>query len=103
MYDFDILATTNSEYFISNIIPNQRPVTYTAKKPHKKIFTEEDLYKTDTFSFGTQIGQITNATSSCIGVMANFDKDSDEYKLLLNRVKMGCAAQSRQIKKQSDY
>lgn len=41
--------------------------------------------------------QITNNTSSVIGVMANFPKDSDEYKLLLNRVKMGCAAQSRQI------
>lgn len=72
-------------------------MTYTAKKPHKKLFTEEDLFKTDTFSFGTQIGQITNATSSCIGVMANFPKDSEEYKLLSNRVRMGCAAQSRQI------
>ena len=43
--------------------------------------------------------QITNATSSCIGVMANFEKGSKEYNLLLNRVKMGCAAQSRQIDK----
>ena len=57
------------------------------------------MFKTDTFSFGTQIGQITNATSSCIGVMANFPKDSEEYKLLSNRVRMGCAAQSRQIDK----
>lgn len=29
--------------------------------------------------------------------MSLFDKDSKEYKLLLDRVKMGCAAQSRQI------
>lgn len=38
--------------------PNQRVVTYTAKKPHKKLFTEEDLFRTDTFSFGTQIGYL---------------------------------------------
>lgn len=31
--------------------------------------------------------------------MANFPKDSEEYKLLSNRVRMGCAAQSRQIDK----
>lgn len=43
--------------------------------------------------------QITNATSTCIGLMGLFDPDSEEYKLLMNRVKMGCAAQSRQIKK----
>ena len=78
-------------------MPNQRVVTYNVKKPHKKLFIEEDLYTTDTFSFGTQIGQITNATSCCIGLMSLFDKDSKEYKLLLDRVKMGCAAQSRQI------
>lgn len=96
-FDMDILAITNNKQVIDGKFPNQRVVTYTAKKPHKKLFTEEDLFRTDTFSFGTQIGQITNNTSSVIGVMANFPKDSDEYKLLLNRVKMGCAAQSRQI------
>lgn len=98
-YDFDILATTNNEQFINNVYPNQRVVTYSAKKPQKKIFTENDLYKTDTFSFGTQIGQITNATSTCIGLMGLFEPESKEYKLLMNRVKMGCAAQSRQIDK----
>lgn len=56
MYDFDILATTNNLNFVNGPFPNQRVVTYTAKKPHKKLFTEEDLYSTDTFSFGTKIG-----------------------------------------------
>lgn len=31
--------------------------------------------------------------------MGLFEEDSEEYKLLMNRVKMGCAAQSRQIDK----
>ena len=56
MYDFDILATTNNLNFVNGPFPDQRVVTYTAKKPHKKLFTEEDLYVTDTFSFGTKIG-----------------------------------------------
>lgn len=55
-YDFDIIATTNCDEFINGKYPNQRVVTYSAKKPHKKLFTEEDLFYTDTFSFGTQIG-----------------------------------------------
>lgn len=55
-YDFDILFSTDNENFINGLYKNQRVVTYTAKKPKKKIFTEEDLFKTDTFSFGTRIG-----------------------------------------------
>ena len=56
VFRFDILATTNNEQFIKGRYKNQRVVTYTAKKPKKKLFTEEDLFLTDTFSFGTQIG-----------------------------------------------
>ena len=56
MYDFDILFSSNNINFINGVYPNQRVVTYNAKKPHKKLFTEEDLFKTYTFSFGTRIG-----------------------------------------------
>ena len=55
-YDYDIVATTSCGQFINGKFSNQRVVTYTAKKPHKKLFTEQDLFNTDTFSFGTQIG-----------------------------------------------
>lgn len=58
LYDFDILFTTDNENFIKGIYPNQRVVTYNVKKPKKKLFTESDLFITDTFSFGTRIGQI---------------------------------------------
>ena len=58
VFRYDILATTNNQQFIEGPYKNQRVVTYTAKKPKKKLFTEEDLFLTDTFSFGTQIGQI---------------------------------------------
>ena len=55
-FDMDILASTDNSSIIKGKMPNQRVVTYNVKKPHKKLFTEEDLYTTDTFSFGTQIG-----------------------------------------------
>ena len=98
-YDFDILATTNNRNFINGIYPNQRVVTYAVKKPHKKLFDENDLFVTDTFSFGNAIGQITNTTSTFVSMMAMFPPDSKEYKQLADRIKAGCAAQSRQIDK----
>ena len=98
-YDYDILSTTNNKNFINGVYPNQRVVTYSAKKPKKKLFTEEDLFITDTFSFGNAIGQITNTTSTFVGMMAMFSPDSAEYKQLADRIKAGCAAQSRQIDK----
>jgi hypothetical protein len=102
-YDFDILATTNSQAMIRSIFPNQRVVTYDTPKPVKKLFTEEDLFKCDCATFGSLIGQITNQATAMCSLMANFPKDSKEYNLLQDRVKMCCASQSRQIERQSRY
>ena len=98
-YDFDILATTDNEQFIKGRYKDQRVVTYSAKKPKKKLFTEDDLFVTDTFSFGTQIGQITNTCSTICALIPTFEKGSRERVTLENRLKAGCAAQSRQIDK----
>ena len=98
-YDYDILATTNNEQFIDGPYKNQRVVTYAAKKPKKKLFTEEDLFLTDTFSFGTQIGQITNTCSTICALIPTFQEGSKERRVLEDRLRAGCAAQSRQIDK----
>ena len=39
----------------------------------------------------------TNTCSTICALMAEFPEDSEEYKLLGDRLKAGCAAQSRQI------
>ena len=96
-YDFDIIATTDNKQFIEGRYPNQRVVTYKAKKPQKKLFTEQDLFVTDTFSFGTQIGQITNTCSTICALIPTFAQGSRERKVLEDRLKAGCAAQSRQM------
>lgn len=98
-FDYDIIASTDNPQFVNGKFPNQRVVTYTAKKPKKKLFTEDDLFVTDTFSFGTQIGQITNTCSTICALIPTFPKGSRERKVLEDRLRAGCAAQSRQIDK----
>lgn len=101
-YDYDIIFTCDNPNFINGVYPDQRVVTYNAKKPHKKPareMTDLDLYNTDTFSFGTRIGQITNICSTFVSMLPLFEKGSKEEKLLQDRVRSCCAAQSRQIDK----
>ena len=96
-YDFDIVSSTNNLQFINGVYKNQRVVTYTAKKPKKKLFIEKDLFTVDTFSFGTKIGAITNCATTICALIPSFEKGSAERELLENRVKMCCASQSREI------
>lgn len=58
---------------------------------------DDKLFLTDTFSFGTKIGQITNTVSTIVGMIPEFPEGSKERFVLESRVKAGCAAQSRQI------
>ena len=97
-FDMDIACEVCNDEIINGKI-HQRVVTYTAKKPQKKLFTEEDLFVTDTFSFKSLIGPLTNVASTICGLLPLWPKDSEEYKLLKDRVAMCCAGQSRQIDK----
>ena len=101
--DFDILATTSNIEVIKGVYSDELPVVYDPPKPQKIIFTEEDLYKADTFSFGSIIGPITNKSSNGYALLPNIEKqygkDSDEYKITLSRLKQCCKAQSAQIDK----
>jgi len=91
-FDMDIAANLVRPEVINGKFPNQRVVTYQPKKPHKKIFTEDDLFSTDTFSFGTRIGQITNVSTTFCALIANFEKGTPERNLLEDRVKMCCGS-----------
>ena len=102
-FDMDILATTPNKTMIKGVYKDELPVVYDAPKPKKILFTEDDLYKSDTFSFGSIIGSITNKSS--IGyaklplIEKKFGKDSQEYKLIKSRLQQCCKAQSAQIDK----
>jgi hypothetical protein len=101
--DFDILATTSSPEIIRGVYKDELPVVYNPPKPEKIVFTDEDLYNADTFSFGSIIGSITNKSSNGYALLPNIEKqfgiDSEEYKLTLSRLKQCCKAQSAQIDK----
>ena len=102
-FDFDILATVSSLEMINGVYKKELPVVYNAPKPKKWIFSENDLYKSDTFSFGTKIGDITNKSSNGYSLLTNIEEDygvnSNEYKLLKSRLQQCCVAQSKQIDK----
>lgn len=101
--DFDILATSSNSEIISGVYKDELPVVYNPPTPEKIIFTDEDLYKADTFSFGSIIGSITNKSSNAYALLLNIEKyygkESEEYQMILSRLKQCCKAQSAQIDK----
>lgn len=55
-FDGDIAYSTNNPYVIKGAYMNENVTAYDVPKPKKKAnLTEDDLYTSDTFSFGQQI------------------------------------------------
>lgn len=99
-FDFDILFTSNNKEIINNKYEGQRVVTYKAPKPQKRPnLTEHDLFVSDTFSFGQQIGPLTNIATTICALIPTFEVGSRERQLLEDRLKMCCVNQSKQIDK----
>ena len=98
-FDYDILATTSNEIMVNNTYHNDLPVVYQPPKPQKFVFANKDLQVADKFTFGSIIGRITNNVTIIRTLMSDFDENSEAYKILLNRMRMGCKLQSAQIDK----
>lgn len=98
-WDFDIIATTSNKTINKSIFKDELPVVYDVPKVETKIITEDDLYNADLFAFGSIIGSITNKSTTAYALLPLFKKDSDEYKTLVNRLKMCTKLQSAQIDK----
>ena len=74
-FDMDILATTPNPIMKKGIWPDELPVVYDAPKPEKILFTEDDLYRADTFSFGSIIGSITNKSSNAYALLPLLEQE----------------------------
>ncbi|WP_182004690.1 RNA dependent RNA polymerase [Priestia aryabhattai] len=98
-FDFDIVATTSDETVIKGVYKDELPITYQAPKPQKIKFTDEDLFKSDKFSFGSIIGSITNKSTSAFALLAQLKEGTVEYETTLKRIKMCTKLQSAQIDK----
>lgn len=96
-FDLDIAASVADETIIDSTYKDELTMVYDVPKPSKKIFTEEDLYNSDLFGFGSIIGSITNKNSSAYALIDNLDKDTEEYRVTHSRLVQCCKAQSAQI------
>jgi hypothetical protein len=76
------------------------PTIFCGQKSATKIEpSEDDLVRSNIASFGDDIGRITNYITSMYDVQAQFDPDSEEYKVLDYRIKCGQFAQQNAIRK----
>lgn len=102
-WDYDFLSTTSDPVVLNSIYENEYPVVYEAPKPKKILFTDEDLFIADKFTFGSIIGAITNKSTTGYALLSyledTYGKDSREYKTVLQRIKMCTKLQSAQIDK----
>lgn len=97
-FDGDLLFTTDNEVLMrrQKNLPALRCIQHNAKK---EIISEENLIQSNLNGFGSQIGQITNRCTSMTSLMANYDEDSEEYKVLKYRTQCMQAVQQAEIDK----
>ncbi|WJV20711.1 hypothetical protein QU593_09875 [Rossellomorea marisflavi] len=98
-FDMDIIATTSDETIIKGVYRDELPVTYTPPNPEKVKLTERKLYQADLHSFGSEIGQITNKSTSGFALLAQLEEGTEEYNTTLSRIRMCTKLQSAQIDK----
>lgn len=98
-WDMDIVATTNNSIVIKGVYKEDLPVTYQKKSASKVDITPIDLYNADNAAFGSEIGAITNKSTSMYAMMPLYDENSNQYKELERRLIMTRVAQGNSIDK----
>lgn len=98
-FDMDIVATTSNKTVIKGVDKKALPVAYKKKTTAKKMLTKQDLYDADLLAFGSDIGQITNKSTSMYAMLPLFDKNSPERKEIEKRLIMTRVAQGNSIDK----
>lgn len=98
-YDFDIVATTNNEYFLKGILGTDIPVTYEAHKPKKEKIDRGGLIKIAGVGFSPEIGLLTNHSTTFHDMQSKYEKGTEQWEELERRLKVCCELQSMQIDK----
>lgn len=97
-FDGDLLFTTNNAPLMRRQT-NLLALNCIQTKAPKNVVTDEDVIASNKAGFGSKIGSITNKITAMTSLMANYDKDSDEYEVLRYRTQCGQALQQREIDK----
>lgn len=86
--DGDAFITTDNPVLVKNT--KGLPTVVCVQRKAKKVpITEDALAVSNSDSFGSDIGAITNRVTSMYEIIADFDKDSEEYEILEYRMKCG--------------
>lgn len=94
--DGDAFITTDNPILLRHTL-NSPTIVCVQRKAAKEIITEEALARSNTQSFGSDIGSITNRVTSMYEIMAGFDKNTVEYEILDYRTKCGQLLQQNSI------
>lgn len=100
-FDGDIVATTNNAVFLRRRY-NNLPITYEKMTVPKQIIKEHQLYQADIKSFNSEIGGITNDSTTMYDVLARYENvpgKEKEANELITRLKLSRKAQGDAIDK----
>lgn len=99
-FDGDIVATTDNPVFLRCRYDNL-PITYTKSTVNKEFIKEEELYLADIQSFNSEIGSITNISTSFYELLSKYENnpESEEAKEILERLKLIRKSQGDSIDK----
>lgn len=87
-FDGDIVYTTDNEVMINHIYPNRYPITYDKESAPPQKMNTANMIKTDLNTFDCKIGQITNYSTRFFSMLCKYDRESREYKELVDRIKL---------------
>ena len=99
-FDGDLAATTDNSVFLCCRYDNL-PITYTKSTVDKEFIKEEELYLADIQSFNSEIGSITNISTSFYELLSKYEDnpDCDETIEILERLKLIRKSQGDSIDK----
>lgn len=97
-YDGDLVMLSDNDVLIRKHrdLPT---IMCVQRKAKKMVPTEQDIINSNIASFGNEIGQVTNRTTSMYEVQSHFEPDSDEYRTLSYRIMCGQLIQQNVIDK----
>lgn len=96
--DGDMVFITNNKVLVDNV-RSTPTIMCMQKNADKKIVTEDMRIESNIAGFGDDIGKITNHITSMFAIQSQFDRDSEEYKILDYRIMCGQLLQQDAIDK----
>lgn len=97
--DGDLICTINNEILPDGVIPSY-PIVYESVKADKSVIDSRDDKKqveSQLNGYNSKVGFATNISSSMYALSEEFEKDTLEYKTIMNRLMIGRAIQGEII------